>query len=299
MKTKKNLKEAVSPILKAAALVVVIVALGTCEALGLGSKPAVSFENVSIEGLTFDKANMMAYINVQNDNSIEIPFPEINWALSIADVNPGESFVRGAIQAGTTIAARSSTIAKLPFDVFYLKLYDVVKKLADDDEAPYRIDLDVTFDMPVMGSKTFATKFDGKIPLPKLPEFSFGDIKYKYTIIPPTLEFDMPLLVNNKNAFALNLNKLNYNFKVNNTSWVTSGAPPNQSLSARSPTTIPLTASVSATSLIPEIISMITSGSSPSYTCDGNFSLTPDFPNLTPLEDRPFEFPGIGTFLQK
>jgi len=277
-------------VIKAAALAVVIVLLGTCETLPkVISDPVVSFESVSLAGISFSDVSMKARVKIQNDNAIAIPFPEINWNLFIADA----SFLNGVVKEGTRIAARGSSIVELPFSVSYDGLYKTVTRLLSADETPYRIDLGVRFPLPLLDSKTFNTSFNGTIPLPKLPSLSFGGIKFNSLSI-SKVEFVLTWQVDNKNAFALNLDKLNYGFTVNGVSWA-SGAAPATSLPARRTTQIPITVSVSATSMIQEIVAMAVQRKTVNYACGGDLSLSPQgFENFAAL-NLPFQYTGSTT----
>jgi len=285
MKAKKNMKAIAKNILKAAALVVIIGAFGTCDSLV--EEPTVSFDNISLTGLNFTSAEMMTRINIQNNNDISIPFPEINWSLFIAD----ELLTSGIVPKGTEIAANDSTTTDLPFSVPYEGLYNTIKTLlSDDDETPYRIDLSVSFSLPVLGKKTFEKSFDGIIPLPKLPELTFVGITFNTISLLEGVNFDLTWLVGNRNSFGLNLDKLNYNFAVNNTPWASGEVPPNTSLPARESTKVSVNTSVSSLSLISNIVSMI--GGTANYTCGADISLShPEFADFT-LLDGLFNFPG-------
>jgi len=271
-------------ILKTAALVVIIAAFGTCDYLSsVIDEPVVSFESVSLTNLSFSGADMKALIKVQNDNGISIPFPEISWNLFIDD----ESFLSGIVPEGTTIAARNSTLVELPFTVLYEGLYETIKTLLSEDETLYRIDLAVRFSLPALENKVFEKSFEGIIPLPKLPALSFEGIKFNsidVSIIPPRVEFkfDLTWLIENKNGFALNLDKLNYNFAVDKTHWVSGAAPQNTSFPSHSSTPISVTTSVSS-DIIPGLINMI--GGIANYTCGGEISLKPQgFDNFDVLD---------------
>jgi len=281
------MKVNVKLILKTAALVVIIAAFGTCDS-SFVSEPAVSFDSVSMTGLSFNQADMKAKIKVRNDNPISIPFPKINWKLFIAE----NSFLSGIVPEGTKIDAHGFTLVELPFSVPYDGLYTTIATLLEEAEAPYRIDLAVLFDIPVLGSETFDTSFDGTIPLPKMPELSFDGIKFNTpSIIPPKVEFVLTWKVDNKNVFDLNLDKLNYNFEVNSNSWSSGAVPKNTIIPARSLTHIPVTVSIGAGSLFSEIYAIAIAGSTVNYTCNGDISLSPKgFENFATLE-RSFSFP--------
>jgi len=286
MKTRVNVKS----ILKAAALIVVIAVFGTCETLPkVVSDPVVSFESVSLSGISFSDVSLKARIKVQNDNAIAIPFPEIKWNLFVADA----SFLNGVVPEGTKIGARSSTIVELPLSVSYEGLYKTITKLLSADETPYRIDLAIRFPLPLLESKTFNTSFDGSIPLPKLPSLSFSGIKFNSLSI-SKVEFVLAWQVDNKNAFALNLDKLNYGFTVNGASWA-SGSAPSTTLPARRSTQIPVTISVSGISMIQEIVALAVGRKTVNYACDGELSLSPQgFENFIAL-NLPFNYTGSTT----
>ena len=282
-----KMQNKVKPILKAAAIIVVVIALGTCETLpNVVSDPAVSFESVAMTAISFIGADMKARIKVQNDNPISIPFPEINWNLFVSDA----SFLSGVVKNGTKIAARGSTIIELPFSVSYEGLYKTISKLISADEAAYRIDLGLRFPLPLLENKTFNSSFKGSIPLPKLPSLSFSGIKFNSLSL-TKVEFVLTWLIDNKNAFALNLDKLNYSFAVNGASWA-SGSAQHITIPARRATRVPVTVNINTISMIQEIVTLATGGRTVNYTCGGEAALSPQgFENIAALR-LPFNYSG-------
>ena len=273
------MKKVFKSILQTAALIAVVVTLGTCESLSKAvSEPSVSFDSVKMTGLGFSGIDMMARIKVQNNNSFSIPFPEINWKLFVID----NSFLNGVIKNNNKIAANASTIVDLPFTVNYEGLYQAVSGLLNSDEAPFRLDLSALFNIPVLGAKTFDTSFSGSMPMLKAPALSFSGVKFNSLSI-NKIEFVLTWLVDNKNAFAVNLDKLDYNFAVNNVSW-TKGAAERISLPARRTTQVPVTVNISSLSMIQEIVALAALGRSANFVCSGEAALSPvlsqNFPGL-------------------
>ncbi|MCL1812097.1 MAG: LEA type 2 family protein [Treponema sp.] len=273
------MKKVFKSILQTAALIAVVVTLGTCESLSKAvSEPSVSFDSVKMTGLSFNGIDMMARIKVQNDNSFSIPFPEISWKLFVID----NSFLNGVIKNNNKIAANASTMVDLPFRVDFEGLYQAVSGLLNSDEAPFRLDLSALFNIPVLGAKTFNTSFSGSIPMLKAPSLSFSGVKFNSLSI-NKVEFVLTWLVDNKNAFAVNLDKLDYNFAVNNASW-SQGSAPRISLPARRATQVPVTVNISSLSMIQEIVAMAALGRSANFICSGEAALSPvlnqSFPGL-------------------
>ena len=266
-------------VLKTAALVILVLALGNCESLpGIINEPSVSFDSVSITGLSFTGIDMKARIKVQNDNSFSIPFPEIDWNLLVAD----KAFLDGTIKNNNKIAANASTLVDLPFTVGFEGLYQAVSGLLTSDEAPYRIDIGARFPLPVLENKTFSSSHSGTIPMLKAPSLSFSGVKFN-SISLNKVEFVLSWLVDNKNVFAINLDKLDYNFTVNNVPW-TSGSAPRISLPARKATPVPITVNINSLDLIQDIIALAAGGKAANYTCSGEAVLSPvlsqNFPGL-------------------
>ena len=280
-------------ILSVMAIVVIVATLVTCETLpNVINEPLVSFDSVRMTGLSFSGIEMMAKVKVQNNNAISIPFPEINWKLFVID----NSFIDGVIKNNKKIAANASTIVDIPFKVDYEGLYQAVSGLLNSDEAPFRLDLSAIFNLPVLGAKTLDTSFNGSIPMLKAPAISFSGVKFN-TVSISKVEFVLSWVVDNKNAFAVNLDKLDYNFAVNNVSW-TQGAAEKISLPARRTTTVPVTVNLSSLSMIQEIVALAALGRSANFVCSGEAALSPvlsqNFPGLDSIAvlRLPFNFNG-------
>ena len=289
-KTMKNIKS----ILQAAALVVFVLALGTCKTLpNVINEPVVSFDSVSMAGLSFNGIDMIARVKVQNDNSFSIPFPEITWNLFVVD----SAFLNGVIKNNNKIAAKGSAIVEIPFSINYEGLYKAVTGLLNSDEASYRIDLGARFPLPILENKTFSTSFNGSIPMLKAPAISFSGIKFNSLSI-NKVEFVLTWLVDNKNAFAVNLERLDYSFAVNNSSW-TKGASENISLPARRATQVPVTINISSLSMIQDIAALAALGRPANYVCSGEAALKPvlnqNFPGLENVAAMSFPFNYSGT----
>ena len=264
---------------KTAVLIVFVIAIAACQSVSkIISEPSVSFDSVSMTGLSFSGIDMKARIKIKNDNAFSIPFPEIAWKLFVTD----SSFLDGIIKKNTKIAANASTEVELPFSVNYEGLYQAVSGLLNSDEAPYRIDLDARFPLPVLENKTFSTSYSGVIPMLKAPSISFSGIKFNALSV-SKVEFVLTWLVDNKNAFAVNLDKLDYTFAVNNVTWTT-GAAQRVSLPARRTTQVPVTVNISSLTMIQDIVALAAGGRAASYVCRGEAALSPmlsqNFPGL-------------------
>jgi len=281
------MKKTINLLLKTAALVMLVMALGTCQTLAkIVIEPAVSLDSVSLAGISFNGVDLLAKITIKNDNPISVPFPEINWNFFVGN----SSFLSGVIPKGTKIAARSSTTVDLPVTVTYAGLYNAVTTLISADEAAYRIDLSARFSLPVLEDKTFTATHSGSIPLLKMPSLSFSGVKFS-TISLTKIEFVLTWLVENKGGIAINIDKLDYNFSVNNTPW-TSGSTQRTSLPGRKSTPVPVTITLNTINTAKDIVAMAVGGKSVSYSCGGEAVLSlQGFEKVAPLR-LPFNYSG-------
>ena len=286
---KRTIKKNIYTMLLAAALILPLIILGTCSSVpAVVTEPSVSFENVSITGINFNSVALNARLRIQNGNSFAIPFPEINWNLFVSDT----SFLTGVIRNNTRINARGSTMVDLPITVPYEGLYRTIAVLLDSDQAPYRIDLGIRFSIPVLENRTFNISHSGSIPLLRMPSLSFSGVRFN-TISLSRVDFILTWQMDNRNSFAVNLDKLDYTFAVNNVPWST-GAAEHITLPARRVTDIPVTVNINSLSMIQEIAALAALGRSVNYTCTGGMSLSPrldGFENIAAI-NLPFSYSG-------
>jgi LEA14-like dessication related protein len=275
----------------AAALVFIVLAAGACQTVSnLVNEPSLSFDSVSLTGLGFDGAELLAKVNVENDNPFSIPLPELDWNFFVAN----NSFLKGTVKSSGKIAANGSSVLEIPFTVPYEGLYNTISSLKDTDEAPYRLDLGARFPLPVIRDKTFNASYSGSLPMLKMPALSFGGIKFNSLSL-NKVEFVLSWAVENKNAFPISLDSLGYEFAVNGSSWASGRAPAALNLAAWKTTQVPVTVSVSAASLIRDIVSLAASGKVAAFSCNGEAAFRPAFEGLEAFS-VPFSFTGNTNF---
>jgi LEA14-like dessication related protein len=274
----------------AALLTASLFVFSTCQSLpNLISEPVVSFKGVTLTGISFDGADLTAVLNVENTNPFSIPVPEIDWELFIKDssflsgtIKSGDFSAKAAGVSGGKLAASSVTPVSIPFHVPYKGLYTAISTLLSANEAPYRVSVGVRFSLPVIREKTFKAEFSGVIPMLKVPALSFRGVKFNSLSL-QKVEFVLTWAVENKNAFAIDLDTLGYSFSVNNSQWAKGAAPRRYSLAAGKTTEVPVTVTINSFSMITEIVGLAATGREVSYTCAGEAALRPDFPGLKVL----------------
>jgi LEA14-like dessication related protein len=232
------------------------------------SEPKLSIKSVDLAGINFNGVDLIANVNVENPNSFPIPLPNINWELFIDNA----SLVQGIVTSSQSIQSRATTTMNIPLNLSYEGLFTTVSSLLNANETAYNIAMGISFPIPFLESKVYNLDFAGILPILKMPEISFQGIAAKS--IGTTMEFILNWEVDNKNNFALDIGEFNYDFAVNNTRWAQGRVDNPPSLAGGGKTQIPLTVSISALSMVTELVSIINRGTPVSYTSTGNMSLS-------------------------
>jgi LEA14-like dessication related protein len=105
------------------------------------------------------------------------------------------------------------------------------------------------------------------------------------------MEFLLRREIDNKNSFAFDIDKFNYDFTVNNREWAQGQIMNTPKIKAAGKTAIPLTVSISAASMVRELVDIINRGAAVNYSCTGNMSLLSELPGLD-IPDMPVELQG-------
>ncbi|MDR2783489.1 MAG: LEA type 2 family protein [Treponema sp.] len=215
----------------------VSVCLCTCKSLSTGEvmkDPVISLGSVELTGIAFTGADGLCKIKVENPNSAAIQFLYIEWELFIADA----VLTTGTVESGTKIKAKNIVIVDVPFHVDYADLYNTITSVKDTSksgakETGFKIVLTAAFDLPVLGEKKLPFEVQGKLPLLQAPKFSGMELSIgtiDFTGVTLKCRFD----VENPNAFELPFPNIDWDYSVNNNSFIKSSVERSAPLAAHS-----------------------------------------------------------------
>ena len=222
---------------------------GTLEAVV--QAPNVTFNSVNIAGIGLHGVDLIARINVENPNSFNIPFPEVNWHMFINE----NSFVRGIINEGTNLRSRRTVTVDLPISVSYAGLFNSFVSLFGSPEVGYKIALDIRFPLPVINDLTYNLEFDGNLPLLQIPRLSsptFGTGRMDFT----SIEQNWVINIENPNNFPIPIPEYNWQYEVNGTPVISGRINQGGELSANSQTPVNFIAALRYTDIISAIGSL-------------------------------------------
>ncbi|MCL2881210.1 MAG: LEA type 2 family protein, partial [Treponema sp.] len=247
--------------------------------------PKLSTGSVRISKIDFSGVELSCGINVENPNDFSIPFPTMNWDY---DVN-GVPVVRSSFSAAGEIAAGAAGVALITVGVAYADIFKAVDSARNAGEAKGNLSLNTGIPIPALESERSFLDIPVTIPILQMPEISFQGITRKS--MGTTLEFILNWEVNNKNNFNFNVAEFAYDFSVNSNAWARGSMNSAPEIKAAGKTLIPLTVSISALSMVRELVDIIGRGASVNYSCGGNMALTSGLPGLDKI-NVPLNFQG-------
>jgi len=256
-------------------------ALVGCQSAGpilTSIEPKVFFNSMNITGIDFDGVGMVARVDVENTNVFSLPLPKIDWRLFINEA----AFTQGTLLDNKSISGHGRTTLDIPFNIGYEGLYKSFSSIIGAKEVPYDIEMDISFPVPFISDKVYKLDFSGVIPIIQMPVISFQGIQRKS--LGPTMHFVFNWEIENKNDFAFSIGEFNYDFTVNERQWAVGSIIDTPRLNANSKTLIPLDVSISAVSVVRELVDIINRGSAFAYQCTGNMFLSGDLKGLHVLE---------------
>ena len=112
------------------------------------SKPTVSFDNVSINDISFDGLTLLFDFKVNNPNAIGIILSGFDYDLKINK----SSFLAGNQDKGLSIKSKGSSVIQIPVSVTFKELIATYQSLKSKDSTDYSLAGSVLFNLPVLGN---------------------------------------------------------------------------------------------------------------------------------------------------
>ena len=268
-------------------IITILVGCSTLQELANIQKPAVSVENIHITGLNFNQLDLLFDLGIENPNPLAITLAGMNYEFYLND----RLFFKGLGDSTQTIAAKAKSQVEIPLSLDFKNIYQTYRSLKNQDSSDYKMQIGLTFDLPVIGRTTLPISKEGKIPLIKFPSVKVNSLKLKnLNLTSASLELDIN--IENPNSLSLMLNQLNYQLRINQQNWLSGDQSQPQEITAKA----------SQSLKIPFSLNFIEIGQTVYQTLQGNQNLNYDFSGkitvkgsdtLIPTTDIPFTTTGI------
>ena len=147
-------------------VVVVAVASLACGAgCGLIEKPGVSVTGANIRDVSLTDATLLFDVKVDNPYTVPLPIGNLDYILS----SHGLQFLTGTADLRGTVPAGGSKTLPLPVKINFLKLIKAVKDARPGSTIPYKADMGLSMDTPVLGKIRVPMSKEGEISIPSAP----------------------------------------------------------------------------------------------------------------------------------
>ena len=191
--------------------------LNSCALIGsVGIKrPHVGFAGAKLDKLSFDSADFLFDLRMQNPNHLSIKLAGLDYDFLIN----GSSFLSGKDEEGLEIPANGEDTIQLPLSLRFVDLYRAVQSLQDQDESTYQLNCGFSFNLPILGTVRIPVSKTGDFPLLKLPVVNLDALQLTRLDLFGA-ELKLGIRVKNSNPFAMILDRFQYQFEVNGQNWV-------------------------------------------------------------------------------
>ncbi|MET0046043.1 MAG: LEA type 2 family protein [Candidatus Thiodiazotropha sp. 6PLUC3] len=184
--------------------------LEQAEQIITGQQPTAEVKGVKLSGLDINGIDLIFDLQVDNPNPVKIALDRLDYDLKLSN----HSFLKGEQGMGVSLAANGPSQVKLPVRMEFEQLLQQYGQLLKQDEVPYEIDLGLGLDVPLLGRIRLPVNYQGRMPIPKIPDVKVSDVDVERLTLQKA-ELMVELEVANPNRFAVILDKLDYQLKLN------------------------------------------------------------------------------------
>ncbi len=270
----------------------IIVFLSQCADLmqivkkGSIEKPDVRISKTKLTGLSFDQADLVFDIEINNPNPISISLAGFDYNLLLNN----SSFLKGDQNRQMEIKANDIATIQLPLSLLYENIYRTYQSLKNEDNITYSLKTGLSFDLPVLGTVRIPVSTSGDIPTLKLPAISLQSIKLKRLTLTGA-ELDLAIGINNPNSWGLIINTLQYGLTINQAKWIDGHTSEKTNISGKNENTLHIPFTLNFLQIGASIYQEISSGRRLNYQFSGEANLSSSLEMLGQF-NLPFDLSG-------
>jgi len=275
----KGLKMKANRLTRIILITMLIVSLGlllSCAALqefANVQKPQLSVANVRLTGISFEDIQLAFDVDIDNPNALSASLAGFDYDFFLG----GASFVKGQQDKQLTIESMGKSTVEIPVKLNFKEVYNMFNSLKNQDSTQYKINTGFTFNLPILGDTRIPLSHEGKLPLLKLPNIKVDGLKLK-NINFTGANLELKLNVANPNTFNLILNKLNYDFQVNQQSWISGLKEQPISINEKNENEISIPITLNFLQMGKTVYNIVTGNQSVNYSLKGNFDVNSSLP---------------------
>jgi len=238
-------------------------------------KPTAKVKNVRLTGLSLDKADLLFELDIFNPNALSVNLAGFDYDFFLG----GSSFLKGQQDKQLTIASKGNSGVEVPVSLAFKEIYETYQSLKHQDSTDYKLSCGLVFDLPVLGKTRIPISKSGNVPLIKIPKINIGSLKLQKLSL-TSADLLLKLEVDNPNNFSLALNKLDYDFAVNNQTWAKGLTQDILSIKDKGKSTVSIPMSINFVRMGRTIYQAITGDNALNYHLQGAIDLNTSVPLL-------------------
>ena len=168
-------------------------------------EPKLTFRSASIEALDMEGVTVAFTFDLENPNGFGVDLARLGWTIDVE----GTRIASGDLPGGLRIRANGASPIVFPVRVRYQDVPGIVSLLGSGkDVMQYRLAGTLGIRTPI-GVLDLPLSHEDRLRLPSLPRFAIEGISIRSASF-TELALDVRLRVENPNAFALPLGRLDY-----------------------------------------------------------------------------------------
>lgn len=141
---------------------VVVFPLLLVSATGCNQTPTAAITGMNVKDVSLTDVTMVFDVKVDNPYLVSIPLGNLDYALA----SRGQQFLDGKAALQGTIPAQNSKTLPVPIRVNFLKLFGAVKGARPGASIPYKADMGLSLDLPMVGNKRLPLSKEGTLDIP-------------------------------------------------------------------------------------------------------------------------------------
>jgi LEA14-like dessication related protein len=142
--------------------IVVLAGVLLVGAAGCTTRPTANITGMKLQGVSLTDATMLFDVKVDNPYMAPLPLGNLDYALA----SQGQQFMTGKSMMQGTIPANASKTVGVPIKVNFMKLLSAVKGARPGASIPYKADMGLSLDVPIMGALRVPMTQEGKLDIP-------------------------------------------------------------------------------------------------------------------------------------
>ena len=271
-------QKSIAKMFKQIAITILSVILFQCAALQEFAniqKPKVTVSDVRLTGLNLQKLDLVFDVNIQNPNALSATLAGFDYDFQLG----GSSFLTGNQDKQLTIESMGQSKVEIPVSLTFKEIYQTYQSLKNQDSTKYKLACGLMFDLPVLGKTRIPVSKSGDVPLLKIPKVNIGSLKMKKLSFTGA-DLLLNLELDNPNNFSFAMDKLNYDFKINNKTWAKGLTQEKLTINKKGKSTVSIPISLNFMQMGRTIYNIITSNQALNYNLIGDVNLNTSVPFL-------------------